>query len=339
MKRLFSKSVFIALFAAATMLTVVMAVNSMKKHITIVIDGKEQVIETYSETVEGVLSEMGITVAEKDKMDRSTSDVLAKNDKIEIIRAVPVELTADGATVRFMTAEKTVEAFFTAENVVVNEADIVSAAMTDAVYSGMQVSVIRVTGEVVYETQPVDFAVQEVKDSNLLKGTKIVKQEGAQGERKITRQRTYEDGILVSEVEVGNEIVKSPVDKIVAVGTKVPVVAKKPSASSIYASRGGAIPSSLSYSSSFRVSATAYAGHGVTATGTVPVRNEGGWSTIAVDRNVIPLGTRVYVEGYGYAIAEDVGGAIVGNKIDLYMNSTSAALTWGRRTVTIYILD
>ena len=53
----------------------------------------------------------------------------------------------------------------------------------------------------------------------------------------------------------------------------------------------------------------------------------------------IPLGTKVYVENYGYAIAEDVGGAIKGNKIDIYVNSTAEAYRWGRRTVTIYILE
>ncbi len=69
------------------------------------------------------------------------------------------------------------------------------------------------------------------------------------------------------------------------------------------------------------------------------MRNPNGWSTIAVDRSVIPLGTKVYVENYGYAIAEDVGGAIKGNKIDIYVNSTAEAYRWGRRTVTIYILE
>ena len=113
----------------------------------------------------------------------------------------------------------------------------------------------------------------------------------------------------------------------------------KPSSSSIYASRGGSVPSELSYSKSLRVEATAYSGHTITATGTKPVRNPGGWSTIAVDRRVIPLGTRVYVENYGYAIAEDVGGAIKGNIIDLFMDSSSETRSWGRRNVTIYILD
>jgi len=340
MKKVFSRSIFIALFAAVTILTVVFAVNSMKKHITIVIDGKEQVVETYKETVSEVLSENGISIASKDKIDRENSEVLKKEDKIEIITAVPVEVTADGAIHSFMTAEKTVKALFETEGIALNEVDKLSANLEDPIESGMKLSIVRVTSEIVYEAQPVEFAVQENKDNSLLKGKTEVKQEGSAGERKITKERTYEDGVLISEVEVSNEIVTAPVDKVIAIGTKVPepvvVVAKK---ATVVASRGGSTPNGLSYSSSMRVTATAYAGDGITATGTVPVRNASGWSTIAVDRNVIPMGTKVYVENYGYAIAEDVGGAIKGNIIDLFMNSESEANAWGRRAVTIYILN
>ncbi|MGB4588908.1 MAG: 3D domain-containing protein [Clostridiaceae bacterium] len=341
MKKVFSRSIFIALFAAVTIFTVVFAVNSMKKHITIVIDGKEQVVETYKETVSEVLSENGISIAAKDKIDRENSEILNKEDKIEIITAVPVEVTADGAVHSFMTAEKTVKDLLETENIALNEVDKLSANLLDPIENGMKISIIRVTSEIVYEAQPIDFAVQENKDSSLLKGKTQVKQEGSAGERKITKERTYEDGVLVSEVEVSNEVVTAPVDKVIAIGTKVPepVVVVAKAAPATVVSRGGSTPSGLSYSSSMRVTATAYAGDGITATGTVPVRNASGWSTIAVDRNVIPMGTRVYVENYGYAIAEDVGGAIKGNIIDVFMNSESEANAWGRRTVTIYILN
>jgi len=397
MKRFFSKSVFISLFAAVVIMTVVLTVNSMKKNVTIVIDGKEQVVQTFKDTVDEVLAENGIEIAEKDKMDRNTSDVLGKKDKIEIDRAVPVELiadgevrsfltpedtvkdflaaenitlfekdrlsvamdteivsgmqmsidravsvqlTADGKTETYLTPEKTVREFLTAEAVVLNELDKLSAGLDDVVEAGMALTIVRVTKEVVEETQSIAFGVQEKKDSTLLKGKTVVNQEGTKGEKKITKEITYEDGVEVAQVELSSEMILEPVDKIVMVGTKAPVVyASKPSSGSIVASRGGAVPSSLSYSKSFRVEATAYALDGITATGTKPVRVEGGWSTIAVDRNVIPLGTKVYVENYGYAIAEDVGGAIKGNRIDLYMNSVSAAMNWGRRTVTIYILE
>ena len=81
-------------------------------------------------------------------------------------------------------------------------------------------------------------------------------------------------------------------------------------------------------------------GYGITASGTTARPG-----TVAVDPRVIPLGTRLYVESldgtsdYGFAIAEDTGGAIKGHKIDLFFQSSSQAWSDGRRNVKIYILD
>lgn len=58
----------------------------------------------------------------------------------------------------------------------------------------------------------------------------------------------------------------------------------------------------------------------------------------AVDPNVIPLGTRLYIPGYGEAIADDIGGAIQGNHIDLAMDSVSEAFDWGAKNITVYVL-
>jgi len=80
------------------------------------------------------------------------------------------------------------------------------------------------------------------------------------------------------------------------------------------------------------VDAVAYHLPGRTASG-LPV----GVGVIAVDPTVIPLGTRLFVPGYGPGVAADVGAAIKGNIIDLWMPSTAAARAWGRRTVTITI--
>jgi 3D (Asp-Asp-Asp) domain-containing protein len=60
---------------------------------------------------------------------------------------------------------------------------------------------------------------------------------------------------------------------------------------------------------------------------------------VAVDPGVIPLGTRLYITGYGPAVADDTGGAIHGQVIDLAFNSRSEALQFGRRQVTVYILE
>lgn len=90
------------------------------------------------------------------------------------------------------------------------------------------------------------------------------------------------------------------------------------------------------------VSATAYTAYcpgcsGITRTG-IDLRSNPNQKVIAVDPTVIPLGSTVWVEGYGTAIAGDTGGAIKGNKIDVFIPSRDAALQWGRKNVTIKIL-
>ena len=92
------------------------------------------------------------------------------------------------------------------------------------------------------------------------------------------------------------------------------------------------------YKKTLSMEATAYSGGTLTAMGLKPVRDPGGISTIAVDPSVIPLGSKVYIPGYGYAIASDTGGVIKGNIIDLYMNSHDEFISWGRRQVTLHIV-
>lgn len=93
----------------------------------------------------------------------------------------------------------------------------------------------------------------------------------------------------------------------------------------------------------FIVSASAFTANcngcsGITSTG-VNLKRNPDVKVIAVDPKVIPLGTKVYVEGYGYAVAGDTGSAIKGNKIDVFFSSKSEAYKWGRKSVKIKILD
>ena len=83
------------------------------------------------------------------------------------------------------------------------------------------------------------------------------------------------------------------------------------------------------------VEATAYTYTGNATASGVPPRV----GLIAVDPRIIPLGTKVYVEGYGYAVAADTGGDIKGDKVDLFFPSLRQCLDWGRRPVQMYVLD
>lgn len=92
-----------------------------------------------------------------------------------------------------------------------------------------------------------------------------------------------------------------------------------------------------------KVTSTAYTANcagcsGVTATG-INLKKNPNKKVIAVDPRIIPLGTKVWVEGYGEAIAGDTGGAIKGNKIDVFFPSKKQAYNWGRRTVTIKVYE
>lgn len=95
----------------------------------------------------------------------------------------------------------------------------------------------------------------------------------------------------------------------------------------------------MTYASCLSMEASAYLpsdgnGAGITATGIIARRG-----VVAVDPDVIPLGTKVYIPGYGTAVAADTGGAIRGNKIDLCMESYGEAINFGRRSVDVYILN
>lgn len=84
--------------------------------------------------------------------------------------------------------------------------------------------------------------------------------------------------------------------------------------------------------------ATAYTAGSAGGGGMTAIGRPAGHGIVAVDPRVIPLGTRLYISGYGYAVAGDTGGAIVGNRIDLGFDSLREALLFGRRDVTVYRL-
>lgn len=144
-----------------------------------------------------------------------------------------------------------------------------------------------------------------------------------------------------------------PGDKLVVKGGSPISVPKAPAATApatapatpAAAPEKAAAPAAASQQSGkeMTVSATAYTAFcagcsGVTATG-IDLRSNPNQKVIAVDPTVIPLGSKVWVEGYGEAIAGDTGGAIKGNKIDVFIPSKGAALDWGRKTINIKILN
>lgn len=307
---------------------------NMRKTITIKIDDKEETLVTYKGKVKDVLETMGIEVDPKDKVEPSLEGKVSEGDTISIKRAVSVKLTVGDKQIEINTAEDTIKEMLVAEKeqlksqgIEYNEGvDEIAPALDTKITKDLKIDLVKVEVKKELAKEAIDFDVVVEEDSSLDSGVEEVKQEGVSGEKEVTYEVIYKNGKEVSRTLKSSKVISEPVNKIVVQGTRKTI-----------ASRNGQL---LDYKSVIYVEATAYSGGGITATGTVPVRDPNGISTISVDPRVIPLGSLVYVEGYGKAIAADTGGAIVGNIIDVYVNSNEEALNnWGRRyDVPVYIL-
>lgn len=249
-----------------------------------------------------------------------------------------ISLVVKGEEVKVSTFKKTVRELLSENKIQYDDDDIITPSLSSEVKDYMEIKVVEVTQSQVTEKEDIPYSVKLIDDNDLLKGKTKVTQEGKSGEKEITYNLTYYDGKLVKKALEGEKISQEPVDKIVKKGIKEEVVVASRSTTSRNSSSFESKASSASNSASKNgkhmvVQATAYAGDSITSTGTVPK-----WGTIAVDPRVIPYGSKVYIPQFNKTfIAEDCGGAIKGNIIDIFMNSESECYKWGRRTIDIYI--
>lgn len=313
-------------------------IDAARKTIVVSIDGNETKITTFRNTFKDILKANDIVLGPKDKAIPSIDTKVNKNDRIDIKRAVNVIVLVDGQQKNIQTTEDTVDKMLESEGIVLTELDRITPSREIPIENGLELTVTRVEAKVIDENHPVEYATEVRKDEDSEKGSTKILQDGQTGERLISTKIVYEDGKEVSREVIKDVITKEPVQKIVSVGTLA----------ALNLSRGGG---KALYKSAIKARATAYtadfastgkrpgdSGFARTASGTTVRRNPDGYSSIAVDPSVIPLGTKLYVEGYGYAIAEDTGGAIKGNTIDVFFDTAAECTQWGVKYVNVYIL-
>ena len=249
-----------------------------------------------------------------------------------------ISLVVKGEEIKVSSFKKTVRELLSENEIQYDDDDIITPSLSSELKDYMEIKVVEVTQSQVTEKEDIPYSVKLIDDNDLLKGKTKVTQEGKSGEKEITYNLTYYDGKLVKKALEGEKISQEPVDKIVKKGIKEEVVVASRSTTSRNSSSSESKASSASNSASKNgkhmvVQATAYAGDTITSTGTVPK-----WGTIAVDPKVIPYGSKVYIPQFNKTfIAEDCGGAVKGNIIDIFMGSEAECYKWGRRTIDIYI--
>jgi len=177
--------------------------------------------------------------------------------------------------------------------------------------------------------EPIPYPTLRKSSSELRSGTSKTVRAGVNGEKIVIYRVHMKDGQEVSREEISSKVVKQPVQEIVKSGSMPQFASRRGGyfgghkVISMVATGYSASPKDNGGNRSGRTAAGLRIGHGV----------------VAVDPQYIPLGTKLYIEGYGYAVAADTGGAIKGNRIDLGYDSRSESQKIGRKSVRVHILD
>lgn len=302
-------------------------VKANEKMVEITVDGQLITLKTLKRTVEQALQEAKVSLGPADEVVPACNAVLNREQKIVVTRAVPVVIVADGKKAEVLTTKKTVGEVLKANGVELGSMDRVKPGPEAGVVPGMTVEVVRVKEDITVSTIKIPYSTQKREDPELEIGITKVVQQGEPGIKELKYRTIYENGKKVKTTLVESKVIKQPVTHIIAYGT----------AGTIY--RGN---QTIRFSKAFDVIATAYypgpESTGKWADGYTSIGMKATFGVVAVDPKVIPLRSRLYIDGYGFAIAADVGSAIKGNRIDLCFDSKAEALAWGRRKTKVYLL-
>jgi len=304
------------------------------KEVTISVDGNQSKVWTTETQVKDILKEANIEVSEHDSLAQGLDTEIGADNKIDIQKAFQVSLV-DGVNKRQVwSTSTTVANFLKQQGIQLNEFDRVENNLKDVITPQSKITVVRVEKVIDVVEESLDFAIEKKQDASLQQGKQKVVTAGQNGLVTKTYEVVKENGQVVAKNLQSKNVVKESQKQVVAVGTKTVV------ASAATVSRGSSEPAS---GKEFYVTATAYTPNctgcsGISATG-INLKSNSGLKVIAVDPSVIKLGSKVWVEGYGTAIAGDTGGAIKGNRIDILVQSESQASNWGVRKVRIKVLN
>lgn len=302
-------------------------------------DGQVRTVTVhYGDTVEDVLSAAGITLGANDTISPSEQTAVSNGMNVAVNHRCNVTITADGKTQTVTVSKGTVEKALSEAGITVDSDDLISAAKTDEVSEGMELTVSRVEYKEITEVQPIAYKNVNVNDNTLRKGVKKIRTAGKNGTQKVVTRQKLIDGKVASSEVISTTVLEEPVDQVTLVGTK------KSSAYATISSDGTVTDqdgNTINYSKCITGKCSAYTGGGRTATGKAAA-----YGLVAVDPKVIPYGSRLYIcstDGkvvYGYAIAADTGGFVSSGNIvaDLYYDTLSQCRNFGVRKMRIYVL-
>ncbi|SDK64749.1 Uncharacterized conserved protein YabE, contains G5 and tandem DUF348 domains [Bacillus velezensis] len=310
------------------------------KQIRVTRGGEEKTLWSTAKTVGAFLNEQHTPVNQHDKIDPAADTKVTNGMKVTVDPAFQVTVNDAGKKKKIWTTSTTVADFLTQHKMDMKDEDKVKPALHEKLtknQAGIQITRIEKVTDVVEEK--IAYQVKEKEDASLDSGKEKIVQKGKEGKLKKHFHVVKENGKEVSRKLVKEETSEKSKDQIIAVGTKrhSPKIEQLSAPVKASSSETGSSGKVITVSSTaYTASCSGCSGH--TATG-VNLTSNPNAKVIAVDPSVIPLGTRVHVDGYGEAVAADTGSAIKGRRIDVFFPEKSSAYRWGKKQVKIKILN
>lgn len=332
----------IALILPVVCLVVLLAQTALAQNTFVITDGDQVTVHTsFATDPERVLDEAGVELTGNDFYTTAAGDGVSE---ITVQREQTVHVDYCGEAVAVSSYGETLGELLSRNGMKTYGTYSVSESLNALTYDGMEVHIDNVVQT--EEAYTVEYPYETVycNDPTLPVGEEKVLVEGVTGQVLRKAQVVYKNSQEQSRIILDETVLQQPVDKIVAVGTGTQV--GEESDAPLIGDGVIVLPTGevLTYSSAETFKATAYTSYDagcdrITATGT--------WvhtGTVAVDPKVIPYGTRMFIvtnDGryiYGVSTAEDCGGGVNGNHVDLYFETKAEAFAFGVRNCTIYFL-
>ena len=315
-----------------------------------VVDGKTKKSLTFNDgTVADAIKAAGLTLSKNDSVSFSRETSLEPDMEIKIARFYTVNVNVKGNKITKEVPAGTVANALEYLDIKLDKNDVVSVDINKEVTENMDIVINSVTYKDVKTTESIAYSTKYQNSDDMYIGETSTIQAGVNGERTIVTREKYINGKLDSSSQVSNEITKQPVDEIIAQGTKEYVSQVYTNSGSISVNESANVltdvnGNQVNYTRVLTGSGTAYYAPAGALTSTGRLARYG---VVAVDPDIIPYGSILYIVSndgqvvYGYAVAGDTGGALWAGTaiVDLYYNTYDECCQFGRRDVTIYVLE
>lgn len=307
------------------------AAQTPTKHVFFVHGNQREAVETRTATVAEFLAERGVVRQPDDAVSLAPEAPIVDGSTVAYQPAVNIRLVVDGVSRQIRVSATTVGEALAAQRIAIGSHDRLAPSSPTPLAADGVITLTHVTSWLEHVRTAIAPPLTKKFDISMVPGARRVIAAGVPGTKETTVAVLQPDpAVAPKRMVLAARIIRQPQPKVVAEGIGGGAALGE-------VAHRGFVGTMRLADAALKMVATAYTAScsgcsGITASG-----RPAGHGIVAVDPRVIPLGTHLFIPGYGHAFAGDTGGAIHGNRIDLGFDSHRDALTFGRRPIVVYV--